>query len=292
MPSTAPNGVSCQVHRLANRLVRNGHEITCFSCSPAPADALYKTIQSPPPKTLSKLKAKFFPALYFRSIDKSGFDILHFHGDDYLTPASGRRVRTFYGSALFEALHARQWPRRLYQALFYGFEWLSLLRRGVTVGIAPHSRRALPFINHIVPCGIAPERFFPAPHLKTEHPSLLFIGDCDSRKQGRLLLDMFTNTILPKHPSCRLSIVGPWSGSRPAVRFCGRISEQELVAEYQRAWVLCVSSAYEGFGVPIIEAMACGTAVVACKNGTAEHIIDHGRNGMLCTAATLAQTIQ
>lgn len=38
----------------------------------------------------------------------------------------------------------------------------------------------------------------------------------------------------------------------------------------------------EPFGLVMIEAMACGTPVIACSNGAAPEIIDHGRTGFLC----------
>ena len=48
-----------------------------------------------------------------------------------------------------------------------------------------------------------------------------------------------------------------------AIEFTGRISDQALVKLYQDATVMVFPSLYEGFGLPILEAMACGCPVIA-----------------------------
>jgi glycosyltransferase involved in cell wall biosynthesis len=47
---------------------------------------------------------------------------------------------------------------------------------------------------------------------------------------------------------------------------------QELVALYNRAELLAFPSLYEGFGLPIIEAMACGTPVLTSRRGSLAEI--------------------
>lgn len=53
-----------------------------------------------------------------------------------------------------------------------------------------------------------------------------------------------------------------------AVRFLDYVPEDDLAALYSTADVLAMPSAYEGFGMPVIEAMACGAPVV-CSDGGA-----------------------
>ncbi|MEW5736084.1 MAG: glycosyltransferase family 1 protein [Thermodesulfobacteriota bacterium] len=52
-----------------------------------------------------------------------------------------------------------------------------------------------------------------------------------------------------------------WPGGR--LRFTGPLTDAELAARYRRAAMLVNPSFYEGFGLPVLEAMACGTPVVA-----------------------------
>ena len=52
----------------------------------------------------------------------------------------------------------------------------------------------------------------------------------------------------------------------------GRVSDEELAALYRGARCLVLPSLYEGFGLPVLEAMACGTPVVTTKGGATEEV--------------------
>ncbi len=56
-------------------------------------------------------------------------------------------------------------------------------------------------------------------------------------------------------------------GVRDAVDIRGRVADAELVALYQRCAALVYPSRYEGFGFPLVEAMACGAPVIASDAG-------------------------
>jgi glycosyltransferase involved in cell wall biosynthesis len=61
----------------------------------------------------------------------------------------------------------------------------------------------------------------------------------------------------------------------------GRLSQQDLIDLYRRAWLLTSASAREGWGMTITEAAACGTpAVVSDINGHADAVVP-GHSGML-----------
>ncbi len=56
------------------------------------------------------------------------------------------------------------------------------------------------------------------------------------------------------------------------LRWLGRISDDELAALYRGAACFAYPSLYEGFGLPVIEAMACGAAVVTSAGGATEEV--------------------
>jgi glycosyltransferase involved in cell wall biosynthesis len=88
-----------------------------------------------------------------------------------------------------------------------------------------------------------------------------------------------------------LTVVGPESVTADHVRCLGRVAERDLINEYRKAWVYCLPSSYEGFGVPAIEAMACGTAVVAVANAGTRELIKNGVDGVLCNRSGLGDAI-
>jgi glycosyltransferase involved in cell wall biosynthesis len=49
------------------------------------------------------------------------------------------------------------------------------------------------------------------------------------------------------------------------VTFAGRLTDDELVDLYQRAWVVASASSHEGWGMTLTEAAACGTPAVATR---------------------------
>lgn len=58
----------------------------------------------------------------------------------------------------------------------------------------------------------------------------------------------------------------------PAVRLLGRVPEKHLPALYRQAAALLYPSHYEGFGLPPLEAMACGTPVVVAANSSLREV--------------------
>jgi glycosyltransferase involved in cell wall biosynthesis len=67
---------------------------------------------------------------------------------------------------------------------------------------------------------------------------------------------------------------GPWAQELPAVTVTGEVSDDELAAIYTGAHALVFPSDEEGFGLPPVEALACGTPVVACDVPALREVLD------------------
>jgi glycosyltransferase involved in cell wall biosynthesis len=113
-------------------------------------------------------------------------------------------------------------------------------------------------------------------------PFILVVGDLQPRKNHRGLIESFTS-LLQSHPHLphRLVLAGKetWfagrvyaaareSGVGDRIRFLGFVSDDDLLHLYNACELFCFPSYYEGFGLPVLEAMACG-APVCCSNTSA-----------------------
>jgi len=98
-------------------------------------------------------------------------------------------------------------------------------------------------------------------------PYLAVVGNQDPRKNIDTLLEAFP-LFRARMRACRLVVVGPGheESRRPAaVDVVGYLEEEELASLYRGALMVVQPSLYEGFGLPVLEAMACGTPV-ACAD--------------------------
>lgn len=106
-----------------------------------------------------------------------------------------------------------------------------------------------------------------------DQPFLLHVGSNIPRKRLDVLLDVFA-TVRNRIPGLRLiQVGGPWpphlAGQldrlqlRSSVFQVQNLSREQLAGLYHRAAAVLVPSEAEGFGLPLIEALACGAVVVA-----------------------------
>jgi glycosyltransferase involved in cell wall biosynthesis len=73
-----------------------------------------------------------------------------------------------------------------------------------------------------------------------------------------------------------LVLVGPtrpWAHELPNVILTGQVGDEQLAAIYSGARALVLPSVDEGFGLPAVEALACGTPVVACETAALREVL-------------------
>lgn len=289
LPSGSKIGVGYQVHYLANELVRRGHDVTVFSQYGPSDNSLYKVKVVHPGKRLRT----FGFAWSLRKEDFSGFDVLHACGDDWFLWGCRRprHIHTYMGSLFAEMLHAQGLAAKTRMAALALCEYSSCFLANDLVAISKATTRHIPMVKKVIPCGVDTSAFSPATE-KSPNPSILFVGTMHSRKRGNLLMDIFQNQIKPQIPEAELWIVReetPQTGD--GVKWFGRLSTEDLAELFRTAWVFCLPSTYEGFGVPYIEAMASGTAVVASPNLGALEVTCKGTYGAVPEDEKLAETL-
>jgi glycosyltransferase involved in cell wall biosynthesis len=213
-------------------------------------------------------------------LNRSDFDgdVLHLHSDDwFFTRRDLPTVRTFHGSALYEAMFAARWRRRLTQAAIVPLEMRAARLANARFGVAPGTETWLHLDGHLT-TGIGEPARASAP---AESPTILFVGTWAGRKRGEFLHRAFTEEILPRIPEAELWMVSDHCVETERVRWFARPSDEELGDLYSRSWVLAAPSLYEGFGMYYLEAMAAETMVVATPNPGSTYVLDQGRAGRL-----------
>jgi phosphatidyl-myo-inositol alpha-mannosyltransferase len=291
LPSGSKIGVGYQVHFLANALVKRGHRVTVFSQTGKMVDSLYDVKVVEPRRRLRT----FLFAWDLRRENFDGFDVINAHGDDWFLwgKRRPRHVHTYHGSLLAETLHAKGLLTKLRLGALALCEYNSLLLCDERVTVSKNTQRYIPGIPHVIPCGVDLDDFRPGEH-REEKPTLLFVGTAHGRKRGDMLVDLFNTRIRTAVPDAQLWCVCDRPAHIPqsaGVTWFGRLSHEALVDLYRRAWVFCLPSTYEGFGVPYVEAMASGLPVVASPNVGAREVTGEGRFGHVVEDALLAPTI-
>ena len=214
--------------------------------------------------------------------DYSGFDAIVAHGDSLLLPMTGKPVdqdplRKRARRGAFGALNRTRAAAA------------RSVRAGAADGVAPEgvvavsesTRRQNPFVRRVICLGVDDRLFAPEPRERSAQ-ALAAVRRHAGRPQARgLPAALLRRRVRRAHPDATLTIVGDQGPPCAGVTYRIGVADIELASLYRRAWAYVTPSTYEGFGLPYLEAMACGTPVVATPNPGSVEILDHGKYGVL-----------
>jgi alpha-1,3-rhamnosyl/mannosyltransferase len=179
-------------------------------------------------------------------------------GKRWLFRRMARLVARRAAAIITDSEYARQDIMRL---LGVPREKLVVLPIGITAAYRPiHDPQPLTRVTH---------------HYGISRPYILYVGNFKPHKNVTTLLDAFARLPKPIAKAHQLVLGGAWDTFQPAhaalaaalglaerVIFPGFIAEPDLPALYSAAALFVLPSTYEGFGLPVLEAMACGTPVI------------------------------
>ena len=284
-----PGGIGRYVEGLARHLPGPEVSLTAFGGGPAPArlpEAVAWHRLAGPPGAWRYLAWHW---LRRPSLGLGGADVIH--APSLAVPPTGGRPLLVTIHDLAFLSHPDCFPAR---GRAFHRRGLELARAEAAAVVVPSRFTASELLAagfeahriHVVPHGIDPPPEAPPGPPPDSGSYILFVGTLEPRKGLPLLLDAFA-LLHRERPGLRLVVAGPpgWGPGpdlqRPGVVARGQVGEADLDALYRGAALLAVPSRTEGFGLPALEAMARGCAVVASDAGALPDVV--GDAGVLVT---------
>lgn len=280
VPPRYYGGTERVVSYLTEELVRQGHDVTLFATGDSVTSAnliacseqairLDKTCLDPLSHHLIMLNRVFEQA--------ANFDIIHFH-TDYLHFPFSRKLETPHITTLHGRLDMPDLP-----SVYTEFGHVPV------VSISDSQRTPLPFANWqaTVHHGL-PDNFYALEERRGDY--LAFLGRISPEKRVDRAIE------IARHLGMKLRIAAKIDKADqeyyeanikhllddPIVEYLGEIGELEKNEFLGKAYALLFPIDWpEPFGLVMIEAMACGTPVIAFRRGSVEEVIDDGITGFI-----------
>lgn len=279
VPPKLYGGTERIVSYLTEGLVRLGHDVTLF----ASADSVTSAHLRPACDVALRLQGEKIVdplASHVRLIEMvakeaRSFDVVHFH-IDYLHFPLTRRQRI----AALTTLHGRLDIPDLYP-LYREFSDMNL------VSISDAQRKPVASANWIatVPHGLPVESYTPR---YEQGKYLAFLGRISPEKRVDRAIEIATRVQMPLKIAAKIDANDREHFDleirelldNPLVEFIGEIGEHEKSDFLSNASALLFPIDWpEPFGLVMIEAMACGTPVIAWRKGSVPEILDEGVTG-------------
>jgi glycosyltransferase involved in cell wall biosynthesis len=287
VPPKLYGGTERVVSYLTEELVALGHDVTLFASGDSVTSATLRPMCRQALRLDRAIRDRTAPHhLMLERVAQaaSEFDVIHLHLDHLPFPLF-RRVST----PCLTTLHGRLDLPELVP-LFAEFSEMPL------VSISAAQRDPLPFANWL---GTVHHGLPPLPIVPTEPTDrcLAFLGRISPEKRPDLAIR------LARRANCRIKVAAKVDEAdqvyfdeviapllaEPHVDFVGEINEDEKVAFLGQAWALLFPIDWpEPFGIVMIEAMRCGTPVIAFRHGSVAEVIDHGITGFIVDTETEA----
>ncbi len=270
-PPKRYGGIESLVYDLCKGLTEEGIDVTLFACnhSHSPSGKLVEVIEEGWGKT-GQCEEFERRMVNMKSILK-GFDVIH--DNSHMKPCWKIHDR------VLNTMHWKQHPaqcnyRNVVAISSMIANWLKPLNKGKDVKVVHHG------------CDLSKYGF-----KKEKSDRLLFLSAMTPAKGADVAL------ALAKELNLKIDFAGlggstsglieQESKTNPNIRYLGEVTEEQKISLYQNAKALLFPTGVhrdweEPFGLVAIEAMSCGTPVIAWNSGAMPEIVIHNNTGFLC----------
>ena len=282
VPPKLYGGTERVVAILCDALVELGHDVTLFAAADARTRAKLIPVRDRPirldPAPLKSDVAAHLTMLHEVRQRAWQFDLLHFHIDLLHFPVfeheAHRTVTTLHGRLDLADLESAylHWPQ-------FGL-----------VSISDHQRTPMPFVNWLatIPHGMPVEQF--AFRARPQPGYLAFMGRISPEKRPDVAISIARRAGIPLKIAAKVDAVDrEYFETRiaplldhPLIDYIGEIGDDRKSEFLGNARALLFPIDWpEPFGLVMIEAMACGTPVIAWNRGSVPEVVEHGVTGYI-----------
>jgi glycosyltransferase involved in cell wall biosynthesis len=282
VPPRLYGGTERIVSYLADELVRLGHDVTLFASGDSVTRA--NLVGCTPRALRLDPNVRDLIPYHMLMLDRvrdyaDEFDVLHFHIDQFhfplFRPIANRTVTTTHGRQDLPDM----------KPLYLGFSDMPL------VSISNAQRRPVPTANFVATVYHGIPAQLHKPTYQPREGYLAFLGRISPEKRPDRAIEIARRLGLPLKIAAKVDKVdeayfrekiAPLLEQGGGVDFVGEIDERAKTAFLGEASALLFPIDWpEPFGLSMIEAMACGTPVLAFRAGAVDEIIDEGVTGMI-----------
>jgi phosphatidylinositol alpha-mannosyltransferase len=290
------------VSELGAALARRGHEVVHFSAAWKPGQAVEDDVRRVRLRRLfgdeHRHEADFGRRVMPR-LALSRFDAVHALGrHDAVAAIRAQRFRPSMMTVITDlGLPIPEWWRsqgrheaRAVERVVRGIDVYCGLSQCAVDHLAANYGRT---DGVIVPGGVDIDAFRPAAK-REEVPTILFSGAITEPRKGVEVLLEALPLIAERERDVQLWLSGPGDpqplldaapeDARKRTRALGVGDLARQPQRYGRAWVTCLPSTYDSFGLVLLESLACGTPVVTTTHSAPQELVDEGVTGELCEA--------
>lgn len=305
--STRPRGGVVHALKLAERVRKLGADVTLYSLArsddPEGKDGYFREVAAPYRVFTYEWHADLITRLermiaaYSEGLPRDA-DI--YHAQDCVGGTALARMKSqgLIGAPTFRTIHHVD---DYAEPMLFEFEKKAVAHADHRFVVSKYWQKALKteygYDSVVTYNGLDMEDFSRMPERKGEDPTVLFVGGLEPRKGLEYLLHAM-EYVIDESPKARLIAVGKtgfrgtdeWAwfskladrlGIKEHMEMHESVSQNVLLGLYSECDVLVLPSKTEGWGLSLMEAMACGKPVVASRVGGVPELVRDGTDGIL-----------